>query len=73
MNILCLSMLQIVSFPRHGDLQTPTGDEGSPDGLIKGFNLKSLHLDVTLANPTSVAYFNRGTSREEHVPIKDEE
>ena len=36
-------------------------------------NLKPLYLDVTIANPTSVTYFNRGLSREEHVAIKDKE
>ena len=40
---------------RHCDLRTPTGDDGrTPDGLIRGLNLKPLYLDVTIANPTSV-------------------
>ena len=38
-----------------------------------GLNIKPLYLDVTIANPTSIAYFGRGSSREEHVTIKDKE
>ena len=55
-------------------MRTPTRDDGrTPDGLIRGLNLKPLYLDVTIANPTSVTYLNRGSSREEHVAIKDKE
>ena len=51
---------------------TPTGDDGrTPDGLIRGLNIKRLYLDVTIANPTSITYLNRGSSREELVTIKD--
>ena len=54
------------SFPKCDDLRTP-------DGLIRGLNIKPLYLDVTIANPTSITYFGRGSSREEHVAIKDKE
>ena len=55
------------SFPKYGDLRTPTG------GLIRGLNIKPLNIDVTIANPTFITYSNRGSSREEHVAIKDKE
>ena len=62
------------SFPKYCDLRTPTGDDGrTPDGLIRGLNIKPLYLDVTIADPTSITYLNRGSSREEHVAIKDKE
>ena len=56
-------------------MRNPTGDGGrTPDGLIRGLNIKPLYyLDVTIANPTSITYSNRGSSREEHVAIKDKE
>ena len=41
--------------------------------LIRGLNIKPHYLDVTIANPTSITYFGRGSSREEHVAIKDKE
>ena len=53
---------------------TPTGDDGrTSDGLIRGLNIKPLYLDVTIANPTSITYLNRGSAREEHVAIEDKE
>ena len=55
------------SFPKYGDLRTPTG------GLIRGLNIKPLNIDVTIANPTFITYLNRGSSRKEHVAIKDKE
>ena len=58
-----------ISIPKYGDLRTPTG----PDDLIRGLNIKPHYLDVTIANPTPITYFNRGSSREEHVAIKDNE
>ena len=55
-------------------MRTPTGDDGrTPDGLIRGLNIKPLYLDVTIANPTSISNLNRVSSREEHVAIKDKE
>ena len=45
------------SFPKYGDLRTPTGDDGrTPDGLIRGLTIKPLYLDVTIGNPTSITY-----------------
>ena len=43
------------------------------DGPIRRLNIKSLHLDVTIANPTPITYLNRGSSQEEHVAFKDKE
>ena len=61
------------SFPKYGDLRTPTGDDGrTPDGFFR-VNMKPLYLDVTIANPTSISNLNRASSREEHVAIKDKE
>ena len=50
-------MLQKFSFPKHGDLRPPTGEDGrTPDSLVGGLNMKPLFLDVTIANPTSIAH-----------------
>ena len=70
--IPCLNVRAAKSFSFHkcGDLRTPTGDDGrTPDCLIRGLNLKPLYLHVTIADPTSITYLNRGSSREEHVVI----
>ena len=65
--ILYISMLQNRFLFQDMVVCDSTGDDGrTPDGFIRGLNLKPLYLDVTIANPTSDTYFNRGSSREEH-------
>ena len=62
------------SLPKRGNLRTSTGDDGrTPDDLVRRLNIKPHYLDVTIANPTSTTYLNRGSSREEHVAIKNKE
>ena len=71
---LCQHAGKPFSIPKHGDLRTPTEDDGkTPDGLIRGLNRKPLYFDVTIANPTSITYLNRRSATEEHVAIKDRE
>ena len=58
---LSLHAAKSFSFPKHGDLRCPTGDDGrTPDGLIiRGLNSKPLYLDVTIAIPTLSTYLNK--------------
>ena len=52
--MICL-VRKSFSFPKYGDLRTTAGDDRrTPDGLIRGLNIKPLYLDVTIANPTSI-------------------